>query len=184
MRGLEKYEARVAIERRATSSMGDMHRAIRKREARRRRGPMPEVAVLSALPALNFAASDPETKCSEDEVRATARAMIEEGSLLVARVLGQGSLLVAPREERPLPLQLGAVSCVVPLAISDAPVSLFNGTGRVVSVRLWKNGSVPIYALCASEHAVEAQPSELGLSKRGYEDMQRRVAWILGARLS
>lgn len=180
MRGLAKYQARVALDDRATTSMRRLDRALRLRDARKRRGSEPAPPVVTALPALVFAKTTPAGAVSEEQLHSTAVKLIEGDKLLVGHVPGHDFLLAAPRK-----LDLSqAQSIHVPLLLSDTPVLLFNGTGRVISARLRKEGSVNVYELCASSEAHSAEPKALGLSKKAYRAAQYRAAWLLGAEMS
>lgn len=187
MRGLDKYVTRVAAEERAQAAMSRLSSAIAKRDERRRkqrrRPPRPMPPTFTALPAQAFASAGVDRYCNYVALEDTARALIEGDELFVSRAPLYG-LLVAPREETPLVTEPDADATVVPLVLSDVPVALFDGTGHVVSVRAWQTGTVPIYALCASEQATGAQPAALGLSKKDYADLQARATRMLGARLS
>jgi hypothetical protein len=189
MRGLAKYEARIAQDSRAALAMARIDRAICKRDARKRRTARRTSPVVTRLRALVFSnASDDEGGddgggASEAQFRRTARHLIEEG-LLVGRAPGQGWLLAAPRQQSTFHAPSDVDALAVPLLLSNAPLALFDGTGRVVSIRLWRDGAVRVYVLCGSDHAADAQPATLGLSKRGYEVAQHRAAWLLGAQMS
>lgn len=180
MRGLEKYANRVAEEARKITAMAELHRAIQKRDAKRRRAAVAPPTG-RACKAVDFADVDPEVEPNEVDATRAAVGLIDEG-FVVCRVLDERSLLVAPRGAHTSEW-LPATS--VPLLLTNEPVEIFHGDTQCVALRLWKREPVPVYILARPDMECEVgRPVDLGLSAAGYAELQCKAAKLLGVKLS